>query len=300
VWVAIVLSTVKGNECEKPVSRVKQIVFPHTFFILTAYPWGTGERIIFIAMKELFQVLDREDRISILKLLSLLIKESNKSTYNDNSDWILAFNEAGFRTDDININEILSNIDIDVYNSPLKDWQVQSLNSICFLENILIFRYVPDDEAKEIIYMEREAKTYRKIDKDRPFPLCPLPLMPEEVLRIMTIRALKLFRNDTNIWFDVEKLRITLSKGLDNSYLYFNEQTNEFDIWFEDSFMRYVGGIKWDTPNNPYTTMFVNQWFKTGTKIVLDELFEGFSANGLDIRYNANVGLGLHIIIKLN
>ena len=61
-------------------------------------------------MKELFQVLDREDRISILKLLSLLIKESNKSTYNDNSDWILAFNEAGFRTDDININEILSNI----------------------------------------------------------------------------------------------------------------------------------------------------------------------------------------------
>ena len=111
-------------------------------------------------MKELFQVLDREDRISILKLLSLLIKESNKSTYNDNSDWILAFNEAGFRTDDININEILSNIDMDVYNSPLKDWQVQSLNSICFLENILIFRYVPDDEAKEIIYMEREAKTY--------------------------------------------------------------------------------------------------------------------------------------------
>ena len=171
MWVAIVLSTVKGNECEKPVSRVKQIVFPHTFFILTAYPWGTGERIIFIAMKELFQVLDREDRISILKLLSLLIKESNKSTYNDNSDWILAFNEAGFRTDDININEILSNIDMDVYNSPLKDWQVQSLNSICFLENILIFRYVPDDEAKEIIYMEREAKTYRKIDKDRPFPL---------------------------------------------------------------------------------------------------------------------------------
>ena len=220
-------------------------------------------------MKELFQVLDREDRISILKLLSLLIKESNKSTYNDNSDWILAFNEAGFRTDDININEILSNIDMDVYNSPLKDWQVQSLNSICFLENILIFRYVPDDEAKEIIYMEREAKTYRKIDKDRPFPLCPLPLMPEEVLRIMTIRALKLFRNDTN-------------------------------IWFEDSFMRYVGGIEWNTPNNPYTTMFVNQWFKTGTKIVLDELFEGFSANGLDIRYNANVGLGLHIIIKLN
>ncbi len=188
----------------------------------------------------------------------------------------------------------------DVYNSPLKDWQVQSLNSICFLENILIFRYVPDDEAKEIIYMEREAKTYRKIDKDRPFPLCPLPLMPEEVLRIMTIRALKLFRNDTNIWFDVENLRITLSKGLDNSYLYFNEQTNEFDIWFEDSFMRYVGGIEWNTPNNPYTTMFVNQWFKTGTKIVLDELFEGFSANGLDIRYNANVGLGLHIIIKLN
>lgn len=251
-------------------------------------------------MKKLFQVLDRKDRISILKLLSLLIKESNKSTYNDNSDWILAFNEAGFRTDDININEILSNIDMDVYNSPLKDWLVQSLNSICFLENILIFRYVPDNEAKEIIYMEREAKTYRKIDKDRPFPLCPLPLMPEEVLRIMTIRALKLFRNDTNIWFDVEKLRITLSKGLDNSYLYFNEQTNEFDIWFEDSFMRYVGGIKWDTPNNPYTTMFVNQWFKTGTKIVLDELFEGFSANGLDIRYNANVGLGLHIIIKLN
>ncbi len=189
---------------------------------------------------------------------------------------------------------------MDVYNSPLKDWQVQSLNSICFLENILIFRYVPDDEAKKIIYMEREAKTYRKIDKDRAFPLCPLPLMPEEVLRIMTIRALKLFRNDTNIWFDVENQRITLSKGLDNSYLYFNEQTNEFDIWFEDSFMRYVGGIEWNTPNNPYTTMFVNQWFKTGTKIVLDELFEGFSANGLDIRYNANVGLGLHIIIKLN
>ena len=101
---------------------------------------------------------------------------------------------------------------------------VKSLNSICFLENILIFRYVPDDEAKKIIYMEREAKTYRKIDKDRAFPLCPLPLMPEEVLRIMTIRALKLFRNDTNIWFDVENQRITLSKGLDNSYLYFNER----------------------------------------------------------------------------
>lgn len=89
-------------------------------------------------MRELFQVLDREDRISILKLLSLLIKESNKTTYNDNSDWILAFNEAGFRTDDININEILSNVDMDVYNVPLEDWQVQALNSICFLENILI------------------------------------------------------------------------------------------------------------------------------------------------------------------
>ena len=93
--------------------------------------------------------------------------------------------------------------------------------------------------------------------------------------------------------------KIRLTSGVDGD-IYFNEQTNEFDIWFEDSFMRYVGGIEWNTPNNPYTTMFVNQWFKTGTKIVLDELFEGFSANGLDIRYNANVGLGLHIIIKLN
>lgn len=101
-------------------------------------------------MRELFQVLDREDRISILKLLSLLIKESNKTTYNDNSDWILAFNEAGFRTDDININEILSNVDMDVYNVPLEDWQVQALNSICFLENILIFRYVPDNEPNII------------------------------------------------------------------------------------------------------------------------------------------------------
>lgn len=52
-------------------------------------------------MKELFQVLNREDRISILKILSLLINESNKTNYNDNSDWILAFNEVGFRTDDI-------------------------------------------------------------------------------------------------------------------------------------------------------------------------------------------------------
>ena len=170
-------------------------------------------------MRELFQVLDREDRISILKLLSLLIKESNKTTYNDNSDWILAFNEAGFRTDDININEILSNVDMDVYNVPLEDWQVQALNSICFLENILIFRYVPDNEPKEAVYIQREAETYRKIDKYRPFPLCPLPLMPEEVVRIMTYRASKLFGNDTNIWFDAEHLRITLSKGFDNSYL---------------------------------------------------------------------------------
>ena len=146
-------------------------------------------------MRELFQVLDREDRISILKLLSLLIKESNKTTYNDNSDWILAFNEAGFRTDDININEILSNVDMDVYNVPLEDWQVQALNSICFLENILIFRYVPDNEPKEAVYIQREAETYRKIDKYRPFPLCPLPLMPEEVVRIMTYRASKLFGN---------------------------------------------------------------------------------------------------------
>ena len=144
-------------------------------------------------MRELFQVLDREDRISILKLLSLLIKESNKTTYNDNSDWILAFNEAGFRTNDINVNEILSNIDMNVYNAPLEDWQVQALNSICFLENILIFRYVPDNEPKEAIYIQREAETYRKIDKDRPFPLCSLPLMPEEVVRIITLRALKTF-----------------------------------------------------------------------------------------------------------
>ena len=183
-------------------------------------------------MRKLFQALDREDRISILKLLSLLIKESNKSTYNDNSDWILAFNKAGFRTDDININEILSNVDMDVYNTPLEDWQVQSLNSICFLENILIFRYIPNSEPKEAVYMEREAETYRRIDKDRPFPLCPLPLMPEEVVRIMTYRASKLFGDDTNIWFDVENLRITLTKGFDNSYISFNDQTNEFNIWF--------------------------------------------------------------------
>ena len=250
-------------------------------------------------MRELFQVLDREDRISILKLLSLLIKESNKTTYNDNSDWILAFNEAGFRTDDININEILSNVDMDVYNVPLEDWQVQALNSICFLENILIFRYVPDNEPKEAVYIQREAETYRKIDKYRPFPLCPLPLMPEEVVRIMTYRASKLFGNDTNIWFDAENLRITLSKGFDNSYISFNDQTNEFNIWFEDSFMRFIDGPDWNTINSEITTMFVNKWFKSGTTIVLDKLFEGFSSNGLDIRYNANVGLGLHIIINL-
>ena len=250
-------------------------------------------------MRELFQVLDREDRISILKLLSLLIKESNKTTYNDNSDWILAFNEAGFRTDDININEILSNVDMDVYNVPLEDWQVQALNSICFLENILIFRYVPDNEPKEAVYIQREAETYRKIDKYRPFPLCPLPLMPEEVVRIMTYRASKLFGNDTNIWFDAEHLRITLSKGFDNSYISFNDQTNEFNIWFEDSFMRFIDGPDWTTINSERTTMFVNKWFKSGTTIVLDKLFEGFSSNGLDIRYNANVGLGLHIIINL-
>ena len=250
-------------------------------------------------MRELFQVLDREDRISILKLLSLLIKESNKTTYNDNSDWILAFNEAGFRTDDININEILSNVDMDVYNVPLEDWQVQALNSICFLENILIFRYVPDNEPKEAVYIQREAETYRKIDKYRPFPLCPLPLMPEEVVRIMTYRASKLFGYDTNIWFDAEHLRITLSKGFDNSYISFNDQTNEFNIWFEDSFMRFIDGPDWNTINSERTTMFVNKWFKSGTTIVLDKLFEGFSSNGLDIRYNANVGLGLHIIINL-
>lgn len=250
-------------------------------------------------MRELFQVLDREDRISILKQLSLLIKESNKTTYNDNSDWILAFNEAGFRTDDININEILSNVDMDVYNVPLEDWQVQALNSICFLENILIFRYVPDNEPKEAVYIQREAETYRKIDKYRPFPLCPLPLMPEEVVRIMTYRASKLFGNDTNIWFDAEHLRITLSKGFDNSYISFNDQTNEFNIWFEDSFMRFIDGPDWNTINSERTTMFVNKWFKSGTTIVLDKLFEGFSSNGLDIRYNANVGLGLHIIINL-
>ena len=250
-------------------------------------------------MRELFQVLDREDRISILKLLSLLIKESNKTTYNDNSDWILAFNEAGFRTDDININEILSNVDMDVYNVPLEDWQVQALNSICFLENILIFRYVPDNEPKEAVYIQREAETYRKIDKYRPFPLCPLPLMPEEVVRIMTYRASKLFGNDTNIWFDAEHLRITLSKGFDNSYISFNDQTNEFNIWFEDSFMRFIDGPDWNTISSERTTMFVNKWFKSGTTIVLDKLFEGFSSNGLDIRYNANVGLGLHIIINL-
>ena len=209
-------------------------------------------------MRELFQVLDREDRISILKLLSLLIKESNKTTYNDNSDWILAFNEAGFRTDDININEILSNVDMDVYNVPLEDWQVQALNSICFLENILIFRYVPDNEPKEAVYIQREAETYRKIDKYRPFPLCPLPLMPEEVVRIMTYRASKLFGNDTNIWFDAEHLRITLSKGFDNSYISFNDQTNEFNIWFEDSFMRFIDGPDWNTINSERTTMFVN------------------------------------------
>lgn len=220
-------------------------------------------------MKELFQVLNREDRISILKILSLLINESNKTNYNDNSDWILAFNEVGFRTDDININEILSNIDMDVYNTPLEDWQVQALNSICFLENILIFRYVPDDEPKEAIYIQREAETYRKIDKNRPFPLCHLPLMPEEVVRMMTLRASKLFGNDTN-------------------------------IWFEDSFMRFVGGAEWNTKKEPYRTLFVNEWLKSGTTIVLDKLFEGFSSNGLDIRYNANVGMGLHIIIRLN
>lgn len=109
-------------------------------------------------MRELFQVLDREDRISILKLLSLLIKESNKTTYNDNSDWILAFNEAGFRTDDININEILSNVDMDVYNVPLEDWQSQALNSICFLENILIFRYVQTMNQRKLSISNEKQK----------------------------------------------------------------------------------------------------------------------------------------------
>ncbi|MFS2834101.1 hypothetical protein [Bacteroides uniformis] len=250
-------------------------------------------------MRELFQVLDREDRISILKLLSLLIKESNKTTYNDNSDWILAFNEAGFRTNDINVNEILSNIDMNVYNAPLEDWQVQALNSICFLENILIFRYVPDNEPKEAIYIQREAETYRKIDKDRPFPLCSLPLMPEEVVRIITLRALKTFGNETNIWFDTENLRITWAKGFDNSYITVNYQTNEFSIWIENSFMQRRFGSDWNTIKEPYRTLFVNEWLKSGTTIVLDELFKGFSSN-LNIRYNANVGMGLHILAKLN
>lgn len=189
---------------------------------------------------------------------------------------------------------------MDVYNTPLEDWQVQALNSICFLENILIFRYVPDDEPKEAIYIQREAETYRKIDKNRPFPLCHLPLMPEEVVRMMTLRASKLFGNDTNIWFDTENLRITLSRGFDNSYISFNDRINEFNIWFEDSFMRFVGGAEWNTKKEPYRTLFVNEWLKSGTTIVLDKLFEGFSSNGLDIRYNANVGMGLHIIIRLN
>ena len=50
------------------------------------------------------------------------------------------------------------------------------------------------------------------------------------------------------------------------------------------------------------TTMFVNKWFKSGTTIVLDKLFEGFSSNGLDIRYNANVGFGItyHNQLKIN
>ena len=51
---------------------------------------------------------------------------------------------------------------------------------------------------------------------------------------------------------------------------------------------------------NTLRTLFVNEWLKSGTTIVLDKLFEGFSSNGLDIRYNANVGMGLHIIIRLN
>lgn len=153
---------------------------------------------------------------------------------------------------------------------------------------------------RKLSISQREAETYRKIDKYRPFPLCPLPLMPEEVVRIMTYRASKLFGNDTNIWFDAEHLRITLSKGFDNSYISFNDQTNEFNIWFEDSFMRFIDGPDWNTINSERTTMFVNKWFKSGTTIVLDKLFEGFSSNGLDIRYNANVGLGLHIIINLN
>lgn len=109
-------------------------------------------------MKELFQVLNREDRISILKILSLLINESNKTNYNDNSDWILAFNEVGFRTDDININEILSNIDMDVYNTPLEDWQVQALNSICFLENILILDMFQTMSQKKLSISNEKRK----------------------------------------------------------------------------------------------------------------------------------------------
>lgn len=64
--------------------------------------------------------------------------------------------------------------------------------------------------------------------------------------------------------------------------------------------MRFVGGAEWNTKKEPYRTLFVNEWLKSGTTIVLDKLFEGFSSNGLDIRYNANVGMGLHIIIRLN
>ena len=74
------------------------------------------------------------------------------------------------------------------------------------------------DVYKRQVYIQREAETYRKIDKYRQFPLCPLPLMPEEVVRIMTYRASKLFGNDTNIWFDAEHLRITLKMCIRDSY----------------------------------------------------------------------------------
>ena len=58
-------------------------------------------------------------------------------------------------------------------------------------------------------------------------------------------------------------------------------------------------GSDWNTIKEPYRTLFVNEWLKSGTTIVLDELFKGFSSN-LNIRYNANVGMGLHILAKLN
>lgn len=243
-------------------------------------------------MRELFQALDTNARVSILKLLALLIKES--SDQNDNSDWILAFNEVGFNTNDIDVDDVISNIDMEVYNEPLESWQIEMINFINYLENILIFRYVANEEAKGDIYILREFKTYRGIDKYRPRPLYQHPLTPEEVVRLLILRALKVFGNETNIWFDSAKQRLTLTKGFNNSYISVDYNTNAYDIWIDNEFMERRYGRYWND-NEGTNTLFFNERFKSGTILLIDELFKELPLN---IRYNPNVGMGLHIIAE--